>query len=259
MPPNFPFLLAASNALLKPYGRLRWKGAASERRKVFVAAYRRFEDRQAYISASRPASSAIAKAEARQTTCSSLLPKSNPKSVHSLLCSIAGSPSSSPSSPNFPNCSAPRKSVSVYAAYLRSTFLFPSQRPCVPEPEATTPSSAEPRVLGSLTRPSALLSFPLNFLRLPPTFPLHCHWSRQSCLSHATAASSLWHGYSSSHLQSFLAFAFLSFHLEDIVYYSPSTRWESLLTLLLPSGLSLSPRASQRFLNASFYHVYSSF
>ena len=51
------------------------------------------EDRQAYISASRRASSVIAKAkaEARQTTCSSLSPKSNPKSVHSLLRSIAGS------------------------------------------------------------------------------------------------------------------------------------------------------------------------
>ena len=42
--------------------------------------------------------------------------------MHSLLRSIAGSPSSSSSSPNFPNCSSPRKSASVYAAYLRSHF-----------------------------------------------------------------------------------------------------------------------------------------
>ena len=49
-------------------------------------------------------------------------PKSNPKSVHSLLRSIVGSPSSSSSSPNFPNCSSPRNSASVYAAYLRSHF-----------------------------------------------------------------------------------------------------------------------------------------
>ena len=96
----------------------------SERRKAFAAAYRSDEDRQAYISASRRASSVIAKAkaEAWQTTCSSLSPRSNPKSVHSLLCSIAGSPSSSSSSPNFPNCSSLRESVSVYAAYLRSHF-----------------------------------------------------------------------------------------------------------------------------------------
>ena len=55
-------------------------------------------------------------------TCTSLSPKSNHKSVHSLLRSIAGSPSSSSSSPNFPNCSSPRESASVYAAYLRSHF-----------------------------------------------------------------------------------------------------------------------------------------
>ena len=94
------------------------EGAVSERRKAFAVAHRSDEDRQAYISASRRASSVIAKAkaEAWQTTCCSLSPKSNPKSVHSLLRSIAGSPSSSSSSPNFPNCSSPREPASVYAA-----------------------------------------------------------------------------------------------------------------------------------------------
>ena len=98
--------------------------AASGKRKAFAAAHRSDEDRQAYISASRRASSIIAKAKADawQTTCSSLSPRSNPKSVHSLLRSIAGSPFSSSSSPNFPNCSSPRISASVYAAYLRSHF-----------------------------------------------------------------------------------------------------------------------------------------
>ena len=55
-------------------------------------------------------------------TYSSLSPKSNPKSVHSLLHSITGSPSLSSSSPNFPNCSSPRELALVYAAYLRSHF-----------------------------------------------------------------------------------------------------------------------------------------
>ena len=98
--------------------------AVSERRKTFAAAHRSDEDRQACISASRCVLSVIAKAkaEAWQTTCSSLSPRSNPKSVHSLLRSIAGSPSSSSSSPNFPNCSSSRESASVYAAYLRSHF-----------------------------------------------------------------------------------------------------------------------------------------
>ena len=63
------------------------ESAVSERRKAFAAAHRSDEDCQAYISTSRRASSVIAKAKAEvwQTTCSSLSPKSNPKSVHSLL------------------------------------------------------------------------------------------------------------------------------------------------------------------------------
>ena len=83
-----------------PFGRIKrfpkawWSAeveeAVSERRKAFAAAHRSDEDRQAYISASRRASSVIAKAKACQTTCSSLSPKSNSKSVYSLLCSIAG-------------------------------------------------------------------------------------------------------------------------------------------------------------------------
>ena len=67
-----------------PFGRIKrppkawWSAeveqAVSERRKAFAAAYRSDEDRQANISASRCASSVIAKAkaEAWHTTCSSL-------------------------------------------------------------------------------------------------------------------------------------------------------------------------------------------
>ena len=98
--------------------------AVSERRKAFAAAHRSDEDRQAYISASRRASSVIAKAKAEvwHTTCCSLSPKSNPKTVYSLLRSIAGSPSLFSSSPNFPNCYSPRESALVCATYLRSHF-----------------------------------------------------------------------------------------------------------------------------------------
>ena len=93
-----------------------------------------------YICASRRASSVIAKAKAEvwQTTCSSLSLKFNLKSVYSLLCSIAGSSSSSP---NFTDCYFPRESASIYAAYLRSHFSVFSQRPCVAEPEAIFSSS----------------------------------------------------------------------------------------------------------------------
>ena len=145
-----------------PFGRIKRPPKAWWSAEVEQAVSER---RKAYISASRRASSVIAKAktEAWQTTCSSLSPKSNPKSVHSLLRSIAGSPSSSSSpSPNFPNCSSPRESASVYTNYLRSHFS-------VSQPEATSLSSAEPRALWSLTRPFALLSLSRNFLRLPPT------------------------------------------------------------------------------------------
>ena len=90
------------------------------------------------------------------------------------------------------------------------------------------------------------------------SYPIHCHWSRQSCLSHAKAPFSPWHGFTSLHLQSFLVFAFLSFHLEDI-FHIPIHKMESLSTLLLPSGLSLLPSSYQSCLNASFYPVYSSF
>ena len=91
--------------------------ALSASRKAFTAAHKSDENCQVYIFASRRASSvsAKAKAEAWQTTCSSLSPKSNPKSVYSILRSAAGSSSSSP---NFPNCSSPRESASAFANYL---------------------------------------------------------------------------------------------------------------------------------------------
>ena len=67
-----------------PFGRIKrhskawWsaemEGAFSERCNAFAAAYRSDEDCQAYISASQRGSSAIAKAEAWQMTCSSLSP-----------------------------------------------------------------------------------------------------------------------------------------------------------------------------------------
>ena len=157
--------------------KARWSAeveeAVSKRRKAFAAAHSD-EDRQAYISASRRASSVIAKAkaEAWQTTCSSLSPRSNPKSVHSLLCSIAGSPSSSSSLfLTFPTVLLPGNRLQSMPLTCDPTFPFLNQRPCVAEPEATSLSSAEPRALRSLIRPFALLSLPLNFLRLPPTSP----------------------------------------------------------------------------------------
>ena len=116
---SFPF------GHIKCHPRAWWSAeveeAVSKQCKAFAAAHRSDEDRQAYISASWCASSVIAKAKADawQTTCSSLLPKSNPKSVYSLLCAVTGSSSSSPSSPN---CFSPSESALVYTTFLRSHF-----------------------------------------------------------------------------------------------------------------------------------------
>ena len=103
------------------------KEAFSKRRKAFAASHRSNKDRQAFISAFRRALSLIAKAktEAKQSTCSSLSPKSNLKSVYFLLCSVASSTFSFFSFPNFPNCSSPRQSDSVFADYLIPLFCFP--------------------------------------------------------------------------------------------------------------------------------------
>ena len=94
--------------------------AVSKRRKAFAAAHKSDEDRKAHISAFRRASSVIAKAraEAWQTTCSFF----SPKSVYSLLRSVACSFSSSYSLPDFPNCFSPRKSPTVFANHLRFHF-----------------------------------------------------------------------------------------------------------------------------------------
>ena len=63
-------------------------------------------------------------------------------------------------------------------------------------------------------------SSPLNFLRLLPTFPPPPPLAQTELPIQAKSPSLLWHGFSSSHFQSFLVFAFLSFHLEEIFWYS---------------------------------------
>ena len=100
-----------------------------------------------------------------------LLSKSYPKSVYSLLRSVADSFSSSSSSPNFSNCSSLVKLASVFADYLRSHSPVSQQGPCVAEPEAIFPGSTESCALRSLIRSFAPPFPPLIFLRLPITSP----------------------------------------------------------------------------------------
>ena len=254
-----------------PFGRIKrppkawWSAevdsAVSERRKTFAAAHRSDEDRQTYISASRRASSVIAKAktETWQTTCTSLSPRSNPKSVHSLLCSIAGSPSSSSSSPNFLNCSSPRESASVYAACLRSHF------------SVSQPRALRSRARGYLTELRQATCLEESHSSFCSSFSLAEILAAASNLSSSSATGPDKVAYPMlKHIpRSGMDFLLHIFNLSWSLHSFPSI-WKtssiipihkmgSLSTLLLPSGLSLSPPAYQSCLNASFYFVYSSF
>ena len=250
---------------IKRPSKARWSAeveeAVSERRKAFAAAHRSDKNRQAYISASRRASSVIAKAKAEtwQTTCSSLSPKSNPKSVHSLLRFVAGFLSSSSSSSNFPNCSSPRESASVYAAYLRSHFS-------ISQPKAMRSRSRG--YLSELRQATCPVESHSSFCS---PFTLAKFLAAASNLSSSTAIGPDKAAYLMlKHLpRSGMDFLHHIFNLSWSSHSFPSVwktsllfpyiRWESLSTLLLLPGLSLSPPASQSCLNASSYPVCSSF
>ena len=136
------------------------------------------------------------------------------------------------------------------------TFPFLSQRPCVAEPEATSLSSAEPRALRSLTGPfcssfssaevhAAASNLSSSTATGPDkvTYPMLKHLPRSGMIFFFT--SSIFPG---------LHIPFLPSGRHLLLF--PPTRRESLSTLLLPSGLSLSPTAYQTCLNASFYLVF---
>ena len=234
-----------------PFGRIKrhpkawWspevESAVSKRRKSFAAAHRRDEDCEAYISASRRASSVIAKAKAEvwQTTCFSLSPKSNPKTVHFLLRSIAGSSSSSSSSPNFPNCSSPRESASVYAAYLRSHFsvsqpktLRSKARGYLSELRRATCSVDSHSSFCSPFSSTELLAAASNLYPSTATGPDKVAYPMLKHLPLSGMDYLL-------HICNLLVFAFLSFHLEDIFYYFHLQDGKaSRLSCFLPAYLS---------------------
>ena len=155
---TFLTLIAAKSSI--PFGRIKrqsqawWSAeveeAVSKRRKAFASVYRSDEYRQAYISAFQHASSTIGKARTWQAACSSLCPKSNPKSVCSFfVLSLAILPPLPPLL-NFPLVPLPGNRLRSLPTTWDLTFLSPSQKLCVAEPEATFSSSVEPRALRSL-------------------------------------------------------------------------------------------------------------
>ena len=142
-------------------------------------------------------------------TCSSLSPKSNPKTVYSLLHFIAGSSFLSSSSSGFPNCSSPRESASVYATYLRSHFS-------ISQPKAL--SSRARGYLSELCRATWPEESHSSFCS--PFSPAEFLAAASNLSSFATGPNKVVYPKLKNLPRSFLGFAFLSFHLEDIFYYS---------------------------------------
>ena len=212
------------------------ESAVSEKRKAFAAAHRSDEDRQAYISASRHASSVIVKAEAWQMTCSSLSPKSSPKTVYSFLRSISGSSSLSSSSPNFPNCSSPRESASVYATYLRSHFFVSQPKTLHSRARgylselcrATCPEESHSSFC-SLFSPAEFLAAASNLSSSTATGPDKASYPMLKHLPHSGMDLLLY-----IFNLSWTSHSFLPSGKQLRLF--PSTLWESLSTLLLPSA-----------------------
>ena len=112
MRPSLPFLSTTSNANLKPGGLLRWKVRLVKDTRLLLPLTEVMEiTRLASLLLDMPC----------QSSPRPRLRHGNPKSVHSLLHSITGSPSSS-SFLTFPTVLLPGESTSVYATYLRSHF-----------------------------------------------------------------------------------------------------------------------------------------
>ena len=167
----------------------------NERSKAFAAAHRNGEDRQAYISASRHASTVIAKAkaEAWQATCSSLSLKSNSKSMYFLFRSVDGSFFLIFLLSQLPQLFFSQESASVLSNLVRSHF------------SVSQPNALRSRARGYVSELSQATCsekfhlffcspfFSAEFLGAVTPILLHCHWPRQSCLPHAKAPSSLWH------------------------------------------------------------------
>ena len=170
MRPNFPFLSAASNAILKLGGLLKWRMQSLNDARLSLP----LTEVMKIVSLTSPLTDTLRLTSSKprlrhgRRLCSSLSAKSNSKSVHSLLHFVAGSSSSSP---NFPNCFSPGESASVFANYLRSYFSVSQQK---------TQRSRARGYLSELRRAtcpeeshsSFCYSFsPLNFFRLPPIYP----------------------------------------------------------------------------------------
>ena len=169
MRPNLPFLSAASNALLKPGGLLRWNKRLVKDAGLSLLLTEVMKIARLTSPLLDVPRQSLPRPRLRHGRRPALLFHLN--LILNLLRSIAGSPSSSSSSPNFPNCSSPRESASVYAAYLRSHFSVSQPKTLRSRASSYLTELCRATCSVEFTRPFALPSLPLNFLRLPPTSP----------------------------------------------------------------------------------------
>ena len=173
MRPNLPFLSAASNALLKPGGLLRCKVQSVKHARLSLPLTEVMKIARLtspLLDAPRQSSPRPRRRHGRRLAL--LFYLNLTLNLYTLFFALllAHLPRV-PLLLTFPTVLLQENRLRSTPPYEDPTFPFLSQRPCVAEPEATSLSSAEPRALWSLTRPFALLSLSLNFLRLPPTFP----------------------------------------------------------------------------------------
>ena len=118
MRPNLPFLSAASNALLRPGGLLRWNKRLVKDARLSLPLTEEMKIARLtspLLDAPRQSSLRPRLRHGRQLAL--LFHLHLTQNLYTLY--FAGSSSSSP---NFPNCSSPREWASVYATYLRSHF-----------------------------------------------------------------------------------------------------------------------------------------
>ena len=170
MRPNLPFLSAASNALLKPGGLLRWKKRLVKDARLLLPLTEVMwiaRLTSPLLDAPRQSLPRPRLRHGRRLALLSHLGLTLNLYTLSFALSLAHLPRL-----------LPFLTVLLLGNRLRSmpltcdlTFPFFKRRLCVAEPEAISLSSAEPRALRSLICLFALLSLPLNFLRLPPTSP----------------------------------------------------------------------------------------
>ena len=262
MRPNLPFFSAASNAIQKPGGLLRWKVRLVKDARLSLPLTEVMKiDRltSPLLDAPRQSSPRPRWGHGRRLALLFHLNLTLNLYTFFFALSLAHLPRLLLPLLTSPTVLLPGNRPWSMPLTCDPTFPFLSQRPCLAEPKTTSLSSAEPRALWSLTRPFVLFFLPLNFLRLPPTFPRPLPLAQTKlpipCQSIFLALA--WIFFFTSSISPGLRISFLPSRRHLPLF--PFTRWESISTLLLPSGLSLSPPASQSFLNASFYPVCSSF